>query len=133
MRRTQVWFLGLTPQQQPGSYQDGEMMRTSVFWWRKPEYPGETTDLGGHRRTQRPVFLSIRFFFLVRKNAGNLKKKKKLNTQGIWGKTAKIREFGENTNHGKLREFAKTPQIRERFSPVWPMHLKPCVQVVSID
>ena len=32
------------PQQQPGSYQGGEMME-SVFWWRKPEYPEETTDL----------------------------------------------------------------------------------------
>ena len=36
---------GLTPQQQPGSYQGGEMMMKSVFWWRKPEYPEETTDL----------------------------------------------------------------------------------------
>ena len=35
----------LTPQQQPGSYQGGEMMMKSVFWWRKPEYPEETTDL----------------------------------------------------------------------------------------
>ena len=43
-----VWFWvnwGLTPQQQPGSYQGGEMMMKSVFWWRKPEYPEETTDL----------------------------------------------------------------------------------------
>ena len=42
-----VWFglLGLTPQQQPGSYQGSEMMMKSVFWWRKPEYPEETTDL----------------------------------------------------------------------------------------
>ena len=33
-----VWFYwGLTPQQQPGSYQGGEMMMKSVFWWRKPE------------------------------------------------------------------------------------------------
>ena len=45
-----VWFglvyWGLTPQQQPGSYQGGEMMMMkSVFWWRKPEYPEETTDL----------------------------------------------------------------------------------------
>ena len=37
---------GLTPQQQPGSYQGGEMMMMkSVFWWRKPEYPEETTSL----------------------------------------------------------------------------------------
>ena len=36
---------GLTPQQQPGSYQGGEMMMKSVFWWRKPEYLEETTDL----------------------------------------------------------------------------------------
>ena len=45
-----VWFIGLvhwglTPQQQPGSYQGGEMMMKSVIWWRKPEYPEETTDL----------------------------------------------------------------------------------------
>ena len=41
------WFYwGLTPQQQPGSYQGGKMMMMkSVFWWRKPEYPEETTDL----------------------------------------------------------------------------------------
>ena len=39
-------YWGLTPQQQPGSYQGGEMVRMkSVFWWRKPEYPEETTDL----------------------------------------------------------------------------------------
>ena len=30
-------YWGLTPQQQPGSYQGGEMMK-SVFWWRKPGY-----------------------------------------------------------------------------------------------
>ena len=40
------FYWGLTPQQQPGSYQGGEMMMMkSVFWWRKPEYPEETTDL----------------------------------------------------------------------------------------
>ena len=38
-------YWGWTPQQQPGSYQGGEMMMKSVFWWRKPEYPEETTDL----------------------------------------------------------------------------------------
>ena len=38
-------YWGLTPQQQPVSYQGGEMMMKSVFWWRKPEYPKETTDL----------------------------------------------------------------------------------------
>ena len=41
-------YWGLTPQQQPGSYQGGEMMMImmkSVLWWRKPEYPEETTDL----------------------------------------------------------------------------------------
>ena len=38
-------YWGLTPQQQPGSYQGDEMMMKSVFWWRKPEYPEETTDL----------------------------------------------------------------------------------------
>ena len=47
--RTIDWFSlvywGLTPQQQPGSYQGGEMMMKSVFWWRKPEYAEETTDL----------------------------------------------------------------------------------------
>ena len=32
-------YCGLTPRQQPGSYQGGEiMMVKSVFWWRKPEY-----------------------------------------------------------------------------------------------
>ena len=41
---------GLTPPQQPGSYQGSEMMMMmmmmkSVIWWRKPEYPEETTDL----------------------------------------------------------------------------------------
>ena len=35
-------YWGLTPQQQPGSYQGGEMMMKSVFWWK---YPEETTDL----------------------------------------------------------------------------------------
>ena len=39
-------YWGLTPPQQPGSYQGGEMMMMkSVFWWRKPEYSEETTDL----------------------------------------------------------------------------------------
>ena len=39
-------YWGLTPQQPPGSYQGGEMMMMkSVIWWRKPEYPEETTDL----------------------------------------------------------------------------------------
>ena len=37
-------YWGLTPQQQPGSYQGGAMMMKSVFWWRKPEYPEETTE-----------------------------------------------------------------------------------------
>ena len=37
---------GLTPEQQPETYQGGEMMMMkSVFWWRKPEYPEETIDL----------------------------------------------------------------------------------------
>ena len=45
--RINDWFIGvLTPQQQPGSYQGGEMMMMkSVFWWRKPEYPEETTEV----------------------------------------------------------------------------------------
>ena len=39
-------YWGLTPHKQPGSYQGGDMMMMkSVFWWRKPEYPEETTDL----------------------------------------------------------------------------------------
>ena len=39
-------YWGVTPQQQPGSYQGGEMMMMkSVFWWRKPEHPEDTTDL----------------------------------------------------------------------------------------
>ena len=45
-------YWGLTPQQQPGSYQGGEMMMKSVFWWRKPEYPEETTDLRQVRNHQ---------------------------------------------------------------------------------
>ena len=41
-------YWGLTPQQQPGSYQGGEMMMMkSVIWWRKPEYPEETTEYSG--------------------------------------------------------------------------------------
>ena len=40
-------YWGLTPQQQPGSYQGGEMMMKSVFWLRKPEYPEETTQSKG--------------------------------------------------------------------------------------
>ena len=45
---------GLTPQQQPGSYQGGEMMMMkSVFWWRKPEYPEESTD---HRQVTDETF-----------------------------------------------------------------------------
>ena len=39
-------YWGITPPQQPGAYQGGElMMMKSVIWWRKPEYPEETTDL----------------------------------------------------------------------------------------
>ena len=41
---TGLVYWGLTPQQQPGSYQGGEMMiMKSVFWWRKPEYPVSST------------------------------------------------------------------------------------------
>ena len=37
MFRFGLVYWGLTPQQQPGSYQGGEMMMMkSVFWWRKP-------------------------------------------------------------------------------------------------
>ena len=54
-----VWFRGLTPQQQPGSYQGGEMMMKSVFWWRKPEHPEETTDL---RQVTDETFSHIRLF-----------------------------------------------------------------------
>ena len=36
-----LFFGGVMPQQQPGSYQGGEML-ISVFWWRKPEYLEET-------------------------------------------------------------------------------------------
>ena len=42
---TGLVYWGLTPQQQPGSYQGGEMRMNSVFWWSKLEYPEETTDL----------------------------------------------------------------------------------------
>ena len=51
-------YWGLTPQQQPGSYQGGEMMMMkSVIWWRKPEYPEETTDL---RQVTDETFSHIR-------------------------------------------------------------------------
>ena len=50
-------YWGLTPQQQPGSYQGGEMMMKPVFWWRKPEYPEETTDL---RQVTDETFSHIR-------------------------------------------------------------------------
>ena len=51
-----IGLLGVTPQQQSGSYQGGEMrMMKSVFWWRKPEYPEETTDL---RHISREHFIS---------------------------------------------------------------------------
>ena len=44
--RNGLVYWGLTPQQQPGLYQGGEMMMMkSVFWRRKPEYTEETTDL----------------------------------------------------------------------------------------
>ena len=41
-----VWFRGLTPQQQPGSYQGGEMMMKSVFLVEETGAPG-----GNHRPT----------------------------------------------------------------------------------
>ena len=41
---TYLVYWGSTAQQQPASYQGGEMMMKSVFWWRKPEYPEETTN-----------------------------------------------------------------------------------------
>ena len=45
-RHFSLVYWGLTPQQQAGSYEGVEMMMMkSVFWWRKPEYPEETTDL----------------------------------------------------------------------------------------
>ena len=54
-------YWGLTPQQQPGSYQGGEMMMKSVFWWRKPEYPEETTDL-------RQVYYCLLLFLIINNN-----------------------------------------------------------------
>ena len=54
--QTGLVYWGLTPQQHPGSCQDGEMMMMkSVFWWRKPEYPEETTDL---RQLSNPFLLT---------------------------------------------------------------------------
>ena len=41
-----VWFRGLTPQQQPGSYQGGEMMMKPVFLVEETGAPG-----GNHRPT----------------------------------------------------------------------------------
>ena len=39
-------YWGLTAQQQPGSYQGGEMMMMkSVFWWRKPPTYVDSFDL----------------------------------------------------------------------------------------
>ena len=50
-------YWGLTPQQQPVSYQGGEMMMMkSVFWWRKPEYPVS------HGRTANVPWQVIRTF-----------------------------------------------------------------------
>ena len=65
-------YWGLTPQQQPGSYQGGEMMMKSVFWWRKPEYPEETTDLWQvtdetfHTKFQINVYLYISAIYIIR-------------------------------------------------------------------
>ena len=41
------WFIGVSrlSNSRVISYQGGEMMMKSVFWWWKPEYPEETTDL----------------------------------------------------------------------------------------
>ena len=40
-------LVGLTPQQQPGSYTEPVMMmmKCQFHWWSKPEHPRETTDL----------------------------------------------------------------------------------------
>ena len=44
--RVPQYFYVSMPLQQPGSYQGGEMMMMkAVIWWRKPEYPEETTDI----------------------------------------------------------------------------------------
>ena len=46
MKASGLVYWGLTPPQQPGSYQGGEIMiMNSIIWWTKPEYPEETTDL----------------------------------------------------------------------------------------
>ena len=39
------WFIGLSPQQQPGSYQGGEKMST----WRKPPTYGKPGQTGANR------------------------------------------------------------------------------------
>ena len=52
-------YWGLTAPQQPGSYQGGEMMMKSVIWWRKPEYPEETTDLRQDRQTEHIWYLNL--------------------------------------------------------------------------
>ena len=53
-------YWGLTPPQQPGSYQGGEMMMMkSVIWWRKPEYPEETTDLRQVTDERVCVFVNV--------------------------------------------------------------------------
>ena len=35
------------------------MMMKSVFWWRKPEYPEETTDLHIHIHIHIPTYISL--------------------------------------------------------------------------
>ena len=63
------------PPQQPGSYQGGEMMMMkSVIWWRKPEYPEETTDLkkATPRLVRNPQFIDPGVYILPRGDGAHL-------------------------------------------------------------
>ena len=72
-------YWGLAPQQQPGSYQGGEMMMMkSVFWWRKPEYPEETTDFKAESQISWKI--SIHFNVIHRKVPCRNPKLKSLNS-----------------------------------------------------
>ena len=59
-------YCALTPQQQPGSCQDGDDYDEMFHWWRTPEYPEETTDIRqvneGYRRKLR---FCLKFFVSI--------------------------------------------------------------------
>ena len=57
------------PEQQPGSYRGGEMMTMTCqcYWWRKPEYPEETT-VAQAENSDEAKGLRIIFLFMSRHN-----------------------------------------------------------------